>query len=45
MHVPHTAVQRSVEFDQALLESPDYQRFVALGERAREHRRRARIGS
>jgi DNA gyrase subunit B len=35
VHVPHTAVQRSVEFDQALLESPDYQRFIALSERAR----------
>ena len=35
VHVLHTAVQRSVEFDQALLESPDYQRFVALCERAR----------
>ena len=34
VHVPHTAVQRSVEFDQALLESPDYQRFVTLAERA-----------
>ena len=35
VHVLHTAVQRSVEFDQALLESPDYQRFVALAEHAR----------
>jgi DNA gyrase subunit B len=35
VHVPHTAVQRSVEFDQALLESPDYHRFVTLAERAR----------
>ena len=34
VHVPHTAVQRSVEFDQALLESPDYHRFVALAEHA-----------
>ena len=32
VHVMQTAVQRSVEFDQALLESPDYQRFVALFE-------------
>jgi DNA gyrase subunit B len=29
------AVQRSLEFDQALLESPDYLRFVALAEHAR----------
>ncbi len=32
VHVMQTAVQRSVEFDQALLESPDYQRFLALFE-------------
>jgi DNA gyrase subunit B len=35
VHVPHTAVQRSLEFDQTLLESPDYLRFVSLAEHAR----------
>jgi DNA gyrase subunit B len=35
VRVPQAVVQRSVDFDQALLESPDYQRFVALAEHAR----------
>ena len=35
VHMPNTAVQRSLEFDQALLESPDYGRFVSLAEHAR----------
>ena len=34
--VPHAVVQRSVDFDQTLLESPDYQRFVSLAEHARD---------
>jgi DNA gyrase subunit B len=34
--VPQAVVQRSIDFDQALLESPDYQRFVSLAEHARD---------
>jgi len=35
VRLENTAVQRTLEFDQTLLESPDYQRFVALAEHAR----------
>jgi DNA gyrase subunit B len=35
VRVPQAVVQRALELDQALLESPDYGRFVSLAEHAR----------
>jgi DNA gyrase subunit B len=35
VRLENAAVQRVLDFDQTLLESPDYQRFVALAEHAR----------